>query len=81
MVICKAVSKDKISGLTCRVHFNSELLYYVQLTVFQTVLRELEQKKPHLDELVKTAENLRESPIKSTIPTKGEHISLISEGR
>jgi len=39
---------------------------------FQNVLRELEQKKPQLDGLVRTAENLRESPIKQQIPTKGE---------
>ena len=38
---------------------------------FQNVLRELEQKKPQLDELVKTAENLRESPIRQHIPDKG----------
>ena len=38
----------------------------------QNVLRELEQKKPQLDELVKTAENLRESPIKQQIPAKGK---------
>ncbi|XP_059082484.1 dystrophin-like [Tigriopus californicus] len=36
----------------------------------RNVLRELEQKKPQLDELVKTAENLRESPIKQQIPAK-----------
>ena len=39
---------------------------------FQNVLRELEQKKPQLDELVKTAENLRESPIRQHIPEKGK---------
>ena len=41
---------------------------------FQNVLRELEQKKPQLDELVKTAENLRESPIRQHIPEKGKLI-------
>ena len=35
-------------------------------------MRELEQKKPQLDELVKTAENLRESPIRQHIPEKGK---------
>ena len=39
---------------------------------FQNVLRELEQKKPQLDDLVKTAENLRESPIRQQIPEKGK---------
>lgn len=39
---------------------------------FQNVLRELEQKKPQLDDLVKTAENLRESPIRQQIPAKGK---------
>ena len=38
----------------------------------QNVLRELEQKKPQLDDLVKTAENLKESPIKQQIPAKGK---------
>ena len=38
----------------------------------QNVLRELEQKKPQLDDLVKTAENLRESPIRQQIPEKGK---------
>jgi hypothetical protein len=32
----------------------------------------LEQKKPQLDDLVKTAENLRESPIRQQIPEKGK---------
>lgn len=36
----------------------------------KNVLRELEQKKPQLDDLVKTAENLRESPIRQQIPEK-----------
>ena len=36
------------------------------------MLRELEQKKPQLDDLVKTAENLRESPIRQQIPEKGK---------
>jgi len=35
-------------------------------------LRELEQKKPQLDDLVRTAENLRESPIRQQIPEKGK---------
>ena len=40
--------------------------------LLQNVLRELEQKKPQLDDLVKTAENLRESPIRQQIPEKGK---------
>ena len=47
----------------------SKLKWFLQ---FQNVLRELEQKKPQLDELVKTAENLRESPIRQHIPEKGK---------
>ena len=43
---------------------------------FQNVLRELEQKKPQLDDLVKTAENLRESPIRQQIPEKGQTITI-----
>jgi hypothetical protein len=43
----------------------------------QNVLRELEQKKPQLDDLVKTAENLRESPIRQQIPEKGEKMGHI----
>ncbi len=49
------------------MHFLTKLLFFLQ-----NVLRELEHKKPQLDELVKTAENLRESPIKQQIPDKGE---------
>ena len=47
----------------------SKLKWFLE---FQNVLRELEQKKPQLDELVKTAENLRESPIRQHIPEKGK---------
>ena len=47
----------------------SRLIFFFE---FQNVLRELEQKKPQLDELVKTAENLRESPIRQHIPEKGK---------
>ena len=46
----------------------------------QNVLRELEQKKPQLDDLVKTAESLRESPIKQQIPAKGKSFSSIGSG-
>ena len=42
------------------------------VSYLQNVLRELEQKKPQLDDLVKTAENLRESPIRQQIPEKGK---------
>ncbi len=45
---------------------------YIFLFFLQNVLRELEQKKPQLDDLVKTAENLRESPIRQQIPEKGK---------
>ena len=48
---------------------NSSSLF---LSLLQNVLRELEQKKPQLDDLVRTAENLRESPIKQQIPAKGQ---------
>ncbi len=59
---------------------NNALLYQLHFVLFllQNVLRELEQKKPQLDDLVKTAENLRESPIKQQIPTKGKNMKLIS---
>ena len=50
----------------------SRLIWFLQ---FQNVLRELEQKKPQLDELVKTAENLRESPIRQHIPEKGKLVN------
>ena len=49
--------------------------------MFQNVLRELEQKKPQLDELVKTAENLRESPIKQQIPDKGKKMQFTEAGK
>ena len=32
----------------------------------------MEQKKPQLDDLVRTAESLKESPIKQQIPAKGK---------
>jgi len=47
------------------------MINYSNIFCFQNVLRELEQKKPQLDDLVKTAENLRESPIRQQIPEKG----------
>ena len=50
----------------------SRLIWFLE---FQNVLRELEQKKPQLDELVKTAENLRESPIRQHIPEKGKLVN------
>ena len=40
--------------------------------LLQNVLRELEQKKPQLDDLVRTADSLRDSPIKQKIPAKGK---------
>ena len=43
------------------------------------MLRELEQKKPQLDDLVKTAENLRESPIRQQIPEKGKPLYFQNE--
>lgn len=49
------------------LEFKADFCFFLQ-----NVLRELEQKKPQLDELVKTAENLRESPIKQQIPDKGK---------
>ena len=52
------------------------LLIEISFSLFQNVLRELEQKKPQLDDLVKTAENLRESPIKQQIPAKGKDFFL-----
>ena len=36
----------------------------------------MEQKKPQLDDLVRTAESLRESPIKQQIPAKGKNAAL-----
>ena len=48
------------------------LSIYFLVSYLQNVLRELEQKKPQLDDLVKTAENLRESPIRQQIPEKGK---------
>ena len=50
----------------------SRVIWFLE---FQNVLRELEQKKPQLDELVKTAENLRESPIRQHIPEKGKFVN------
>ena len=43
------------------------------------MLRELEQKKPQLDDLVKTAENLRESPIRQQIPEKGKFTCVLKK--
>lgn len=42
---------------------------------FQNVLRELEQKKPQLDELVHTAENLRADTNRQQLHGKGESIN------
>lgn len=40
--------------------------------IFQNVLRELEQKKPQLDELVNTAENLKADSNKAQLHGKGK---------
>lgn len=40
--------------------------------LFQNVLRELEQKKPQLDELVHTAENLKADSNRQQLHGKGE---------
>ena len=58
-----------------RVVYERLYTYFFSL---QNVLRELEQKKPQLDELVKTAENLRESPIRQHIPEKGKKTLILS---
>lgn len=45
--------------------------------LFQTLLRELEFKKPQLDELVNTAESLKTDANKLQLQTKGEvHVSI-----
>ena len=70
---CVCINAKGVNGLMfdillkC-VYNNYDISYAF---IFQNVLRELEQKKPQLDELVKTAENLRESPIRQHIPEKG----------
>ena len=43
------------------------------------MLRELEQKKPQLDDLVRTADSLRDSPIKQQIPAKGKHLARTAD--
>lgn len=43
----------------------------------QTLLRELEFKKPQLDELVNTAESLKSDANKLQLQTKGEFYILI----
>jgi hypothetical protein len=45
--------------------------------VFQNVLRELEQKKPQLDELVHTAENLKADFNRQQVHGKGEFLDPI----
>lgn len=46
------------------------------LLPFQTLLRELEFKKPQLDELVNTAESLKSDANKLQLQTKGEFYTL-----
>lgn len=45
---------------------------------FQNVLRELEQKKPQLDELVHTAENLKADSNRQQLHGKGEFLAMSS---
>ena len=44
---------------------------YLYVLCFQNVLRELEQKKPELDELVHTSENLRAESNRQQLHGKG----------
>lgn len=46
------------------------------LFLLQNVLRELEQKKPQLDELVHTAENLRADTNRQQLHGKGECLRI-----
>lgn len=58
----------------------SVLLFYALLckcvvfVLLQNVLRELEQKKPQLDELVHTAEHLKADSNRQQLHGKGEYI-------
>lgn len=44
----------------------------ILVILLQNVLRELEQKKPQLDELVHTAENLKAEPNRQQLHGKGK---------
>lgn len=54
--------------LKCFVEFEIILFF-----AWQNVLRELEQKKPQLDELVHTAENLKADSNRQQLHGKGEY--------
>lgn len=54
-----------------------EALIYEFDFFFQTLLRELEFKKPQLDELVNTAESLKTDANKLQLQTKGELVVAI----
>lgn len=51
-----------------------QYLFYVQ-----NVLRELEQKKPQLDELVHTAENLKADSNRQQLHGKGNLLVILNE--
>lgn len=46
----------------------------IELFLFQNVLRELEQKKPQLDELVHTAESLKGADNRQQLHGKGNYL-------
>jgi hypothetical protein len=55
-------------------------LYANALFMLQNVLRELEQKKPQLDELVHTAEHLKADSNRQQLHGKGEYTLILQNG-
>lgn len=55
-----------------------ELMEFIVVPL-QNVLRELEQKKPQLDELVHTAENLKAEPNRQQLHGKGKILFLLKK--
>jgi len=55
------------------MRFRDDIRFVISLCVPQNVLRELEQKKPQLDELVHTAENLRADTNRQQLHGKGKY--------
>lgn len=69
-----------IIRLSCAGRFSADEVFVVKLQleiVLQNVLRELEQKKPQLDELVHTAENLKADSNRQQLHGKGESRSHV----
>lgn len=70
------VEKDIYALQSCTWEYNWALKMNYYINLLQNLLRELDFKKPQLDELVHTAESLKTDSNRSQLQNKGESISF-----